>query len=74
MTVSIQIEDRQIVVHTDPSMNEPLPRADAIAALDAVELARIALTEHLLRHGGDLPTEPVPTRRWRIPMPMKPGE
>ncbi len=65
MTVSIHLPERLVVVHTEPDLNRNLNVADSLEALDAVELVRQVLTEHVARHGGELPVRGTGIR-WHI--------
>lgn len=65
MTVSIHLPDRMVVVHTEPDQNINLSTSYAQEALDAVELVRQVLGNHIATRGGESPV-PASGVRWQI--------
>ena len=65
MTVSIHLPERMVVVHTEPDLNRNLSIIDCHEALDAIELVRQVLTEHVAKHGGEMPVRASGVR-WQI--------
>ena len=66
MTITVNLPDRLIVVHTEPDRNINLGPADAGEALTAIDVARQVLAERIARQGGEVPV-PLSGQRWRIP-------
>ena len=67
MTVSIHLPDRLIIVHTEPDKNCRLLINDAEKALEAVDLARNVLVEHIAKLGGEIsPVSASNGKRWEI--------
>lgn len=66
MTVSVHLPDRLIIVHTEPDRNCRLLMDDAEKALEAVDLARDVLIEHIAKLGGDITPSSSSSPRWEI--------
>ena len=67
MTVSLHLPDRLIIVHTEPDRNCRLLIDDAEKALEALDLARDVLVEHIAKLGGDItPSTRNGGTRWEI--------